>query len=110
MDRRNFLKLGGTSIAILPYISFSIAGCSQKKNAYPLLQDFMPGETIDFIGKEYLKENELKDPEFYSGLSKNEAADMVKNDFEKDNTIIVSGWVLSITEARQCAANQIKNK
>ena len=28
----------------------------------------------------------------------------IRNDFEADRTVIVKGWVLSITEARQCAA------
>ena len=27
----------------------------------------------------------------------------VHSDFEGGNTVIVSGWVLSVTEARQCA-------
>lgn len=27
----------------------------------------------------------------------------VQSDFESGNTVIVSGWVLSLTEARQCA-------
>ena len=26
-----------------------------------------------------------------------------KHDFETDNTVIVNGWVLTVTEARQCA-------
>jgi len=29
--------------------------------------------------------------------------DKVKSDFEKGNTVNVKGWVLSETEARQCA-------
>ncbi len=27
----------------------------------------------------------------------------IKHDFETDNTVIVNGWVLTVTEARQCA-------
>ncbi len=27
----------------------------------------------------------------------------IKHDFETDNTVIVNGWVITITEARQCA-------
>lgn len=111
MDRRNFLKLGGTSIAVLPLLSFPMVSCNKpKENPYPLLQDFMPAETIGLIGKVYLQKNTFKDPQFYSGLNKNEAADRVKKDFEEDRIVIVSGWVLSVTEARQCAAIHIKNK
>jgi hypothetical protein len=112
MDRRNFIKLGGTSVAVIPLLSFPVISCSSnaKESIYPLLQDYMPSDTIKLIGKEYLQKNELKDPEFYSGLSKNEAAERVKKDFEEDRVVIVSGWVLSETEARQCAAIQIQKK
>ena len=58
----------------------------------------MPADTIKLIGKEYLQKNALKDPEFYSGLSKNEAAERLKKDFEEDRVVIVSGWVLSETK------------
>jgi len=27
----------------------------------------------------------------------------IKNDFEKGNTVMIDGWILSVTEARQCA-------
>ncbi len=27
----------------------------------------------------------------------------IKHDFDTDNTVIVNGWVLTVTEARQCA-------
>ena len=70
----------------------------------------MPRETIELIGQKYLQNNPFADQEFYRKLSENEAADMVKKDFEEDRVVIVLGWVLSITEARQCAALQIKKK
>ena len=27
----------------------------------------------------------------------------IKNDFEIGNTVMIDGWILSVTEARQCA-------
>ena len=33
----------------------------------------------------------------------------MNQDFEKDNTIIVKGWVLAVTEARQCALLFVDN-
>ena len=110
MDRRNFIKLGGTSVAVIPLLSFPIAGCNAKENPYPLLQNYMPADTIRLIGKEYLQKNALKDTEFYSHLSNDKAADMVKRDFEEDRVITVSGWVLSETEAKQCAAIYLQKK
>lgn len=35
--------------------------------------------------------------------------DQVKQDFQTNKTVTVSGWVLSITEARQCALFSILN-
>lgn len=32
----------------------------------------------------------------------------IANDFEKGNTLIMDGWVISVTEARQCALFSIK--
>ena len=110
MDRRNFIKLGGTSVAVIPLLSFPIAGCNAKENPYPLLQNYMPADTIRLIGKEYLQKNALKNPGFYSDLSKNEAAERVKKDFEEDRIMIVSGWVLSETEAKQCAVIYLQKK
>lgn len=33
----------------------------------------------------------------------------VKSEFEKRNTVMVDGWVLSVTEARQCALSSLTN-
>jgi hypothetical protein len=33
----------------------------------------------------------------------------VKQDFESGNTVLVKGWVLSVTEARQCALYSLMN-
>jgi hypothetical protein len=33
----------------------------------------------------------------------------MNQDFEKDNTVIVKGWILSVTEARQCALLFVEN-
>lgn len=35
--------------------------------------------------------------------------DQVKQDFQTNKTVTVSGWVLSITEARQCALFSVLN-
>ena len=110
MHRRNFIKIGGSSVAAISLFSFPIIGCSSRESKYPLLEDFMPKQTIKFIGNEYLQKNSFTEQEYYSNLGKSETADLVKKDFEEDRVIIVSGWVLSVTEARQCAAIHIKNK
>jgi len=110
MNRRTFIRLGGTSVAVVSLLSFPVMSCKAKENPYPLLQNFMPADTIRLIGKEYLQKNALKDPDFYFNLSNDKAADMVKKDFEEDRVITVSGWVLSETEAKQCAAIYLQKK
>ena len=110
MNRRTFIRLGGTSVAVVSLLSFPVMSCNTKENPYPLLQNYMPADTIRLIGKEYLQKNTLKDPEFYSNLSKNKAADMIEKDFEEDKTIVLSGWILSETEAKQCAAIYLQKK
>jgi hypothetical protein len=34
----------------------------------------------------------------------------IKQDFEKGNTVLVKGWILSVTEARQCALFAVNNQ
>lgn len=35
--------------------------------------------------------------------------EQILTDFRNDNTILVDGWILSVTEARQCALFSIRN-
>jgi hypothetical protein len=34
----------------------------------------------------------------------------ITDDFEKGNTVVLNGWILSVTEARQCALFSLENK
>jgi len=34
----------------------------------------------------------------------------ITQDFEKSNTVVVKGWILSVTEARQCALFAVNNQ
>ena len=34
----------------------------------------------------------------------------INQDFERGNTVIVKGWILSVTEARQCALLSVNNQ
>ena len=38
-----------------------------------------------------------------SGGTPPHVAQLVRDDFEAGRTVVVSGWILSVTEARQCA-------
>jgi len=57
-----------------------------------LLSDLLPGESH----RVFLKKLDMTEAE--SQIEKR-----IKHDFDTDNIVVVQGWVLSITEARQCA-------
>ena len=40
----------------------------------------------------------------------NSISEKINQDFIKENILIIDGWVLSKTEAQQCALYSIKNK
>jgi hypothetical protein len=133
MQRRKFILLsavGSTSIGIMGI------SCGQRHPEYYHILD-KPGQlsqicdtkTIREIGKEYRlqipaesKADQLEillssDPE---GKPVSSSADslFVQNliskkilkDFEKGNTVVVNGWILAVTEARQCALFYVNNQ
>ncbi|HVW14458.1 MAG TPA: hypothetical protein VHB54_11560 [Mucilaginibacter sp.] len=124
MERRTFVKLSAyTAIALaLPLAE----GCSDGTGnvaAQPwLFSHIVDAKTISEAGQAYRKLVPAEDDK--SGLQKlllggNPSADKkqieqmlqsrVVDDFKSDKTVTVSGWVLSVTEARQCALYSILN-
>src|SRR5665213_2252683 len=126
MLRRNFIVLSTFAAAA---VSLPLLKCTSadpeldKKLAIPeILSQLIDENSIKDIGKKYGSSNpndyseksleqELKKGiegksvtsgtplnEIYSILDKN-----IQNDFESANTLVISGWVLSSTEVRQCA-------
>jgi len=84
------------------------------------LQHICDAETISQIGKAYQKlvpgENEetlirLLSPNIGHAIDKSADANLVRSalekrvrqDFQENKTMVVDGWILSVTEARQCA-------
>lgn len=120
MDRRIFLKLSSFSAAA---IGLSLQGCANDELASALSKPtffsrFADQQTIHNAGADYLKsvpsENSksklldmLKDG--VDASAKDNATiqivigQKVQHDFDHGDTIISDGWVLSVTEARQCA-------
>ena len=125
MKRRNFIVLSVLTAATVsaPFLSCNTSNPElDKKLAVPqTLSQLLDGKSIKDIGKVYgkafpneyslktlerqLKANDenafsSKTPakDIYSSLNKN-----IQNDFQNGNTLVLNGWVLSVTEARQCA-------
>ena len=133
MNRRNFISLTTLSAAA---ISVPFLNCSNTNSNFDktlglpqTLSQILDKKTLAAIGAAYgaVRPNEynasnleqqlantsktkiissatpVKD--IYSVLNKN-----IQNDFETGNTIVLNGWVLALTEARQCALFSIIQK
>jgi len=127
MKRRSFVLvsvLGALGIAVVPLMKWAhrFSGKDKALAQPKVLSLLCDDRTIGILGRAYLK---LKPDESCCGTLSNdllgdtannvvlENEDMaevelqiekrIKRDFETSNTVILKGWVLSITEARQCA-------
>jgi hypothetical protein len=133
MQRRKFILLttvGGTATA------FAALQCNPRQPAFYKILD-KPGalsyicdlKTIREIGLAYRQQK----PEEYeaekledllltdsAGRTVSPSSDdqlvqrlinnKIERDFEKANTVVVKGWILAVTEARQCALFAIHNQ
>ena len=123
MKRRIFVKL---AVATTASLYLPGLGCNSRDSSLKHvlsqpdeLQHICDAETIRAIGKAYQK---LAPKENTETLAKLLAANIhdqssspdqalvasilkkkVREDFLENRTIVVDGWVLSVTEARQCA-------
>jgi hypothetical protein len=129
MNRRSFILLTGSGISALciPFVD-----CSNRNFANyakpELLSQLCDEGTIQLLGREYLQSRpderniDRLTKELY-GDSLNIAAldhgdmlvfqrqlqDTIRNDFAGGQITVLKGWILSLTEARQCALYFILN-
>lgn len=119
MNRRKFIIISTTGVAVLAipiYYQFLDKNIESNPLIYPqLLSQIWHEDTIKLIGSNYLrqvpKENNkqmLKNLILENISSSNSNLEKViesqiKEDFETENSVMVDGWVLSMTEIRQCA-------
>jgi hypothetical protein len=125
MDRRVFVKLGilGAGAMTIPLLHCrSNDGFSMLLQQPALLSQICDEKVLREIGIDYrkLKPQEDKQGQLVSHLMIDEhgkkiASDtpdaalekildqLIKSDFKEDKTITLKGWILSVTEARQCA-------
>ncbi|WP_420600854.1 hypothetical protein [Flagellimonas sp.] len=125
MNRRKFLTITGAGIVVATscYLYLSKFGHRILGDTLFTPQELaiiMDSTAIKTIGKEYTGErtNEADEEELLKLLSKSgidsetsfdKLRDVVRDDFKTNETIIVDGWILSETEARQSALFAIKN-
>jgi len=119
VNRRNFILLsGGATVAIaIPTVNhffgkISYPGSLAEPNSLTSILDFkelkelgkayraqVPEESTERTLAKLLSE---KLPDEKSKLNST-VKNLVEKDFESGNTIEINGWILSKTEARQCA-------
>ena len=133
MNRRNFISLttlAATAVSV-PFLNCSGANIElDKKLALPqTLSQILDQKTLTAIGKAYgnvhpaeyaaskLEQQLVNDNHGQIISSSTSAKDIylilnkkIQNDFETANTINLNGWVLSLTEARQCALFSLTQK
>ncbi|QHS56315.1 hypothetical protein GWR56_12485 [Mucilaginibacter sp. 14171R-50] len=121
MERRLFVKLSAfTALALtLPFAERCSTGSKEQAVAQPLVFSHLAdAKAIREAGTEYRKNHKTEDDrqklsqlllsdKDKASLGKDEIRakldKQVNEDFKAGNILVVKGWVMSITEARQCA-------
>ena len=128
MKRKDFIQLSAFAAAAisLPLLHSCSPSVNNRAISQPVfLSRLFDESTIKETGKAYLQKApaENDDDKLVRLLADNSSiatsADektiheyldkKVKQDFETGNTVLVKGWVLAITEARQCALFSLVN-
>ena len=118
LDRRRFLEL--TALGVV--FSFADVACDRDERSVasapdrPQLLSVLGPDRVREIGSHYraatsgentadaLRAAISKSRGFHIPLLGNESLDdQIEDDFEEGRTVVVDGWVLSVTEARQAA-------
>jgi len=117
MKRRKFLLLSlfGLFISLVAIWYYKFKSATSRDLRHPLdLSEICDRKTLIRIGntyrkltdennKKYLEELLLQDAGMNNTDIKIRLKTKVAEDFSTGNTILIEGWLLSITEARQCA-------
>ncbi len=120
MDRRQFLEIGGTSVLAFP-LAGSIALIVPPREQQRLMRPDMltrvgddgltrrlgrqyrrafPKENRSIVLKNILRRSAAR--EDGSDLS-SQLQSRIERDFAEGHTVVLDGWILARTEARQCA-------
>lgn len=119
MNRKTFLVLSGMGLlAVSGTLYLGIRGYKNRKNVLSRPESlalFCEDDALVSMGKQYLElypqEQDLShlisliNSSQYSQEQKlrKQLQDNIRRDFEFNQTMILDGWVISRTEARQCA-------
>ena len=119
MKRRKFILLSGIGVSAIAistwYYKFNIPEHHRLLSEPELLSYIWDDTTIIEIGEIYRNKfsDENSESKLIKQLSDYESTEttistevlrqQITDDFSKGNTVMIDGWVISKTEARQCA-------
>jgi hypothetical protein len=119
MDRRTFLGLtSAATIGVATLGCKAAAGFDERSLATPDILYVLGGGAVRTIGARYrsmagsertvasLRDAILDSRPLIArlaGAAKPTLSDLIRDDFTHGRTVVVDGWILSVTEARQCA-------
>lgn len=118
MKRKNFILLSGLGISAIAvptwYYNFRELEYDSSLKDPEFLSNILDDKSILEIGEQYLKlvPNENSERKLISLLPVSASTEMntiqivqqqITDDYKSGETIIIDGWILSKTEARQCA-------
>lgn len=118
MKRRNFILLSATGFAAIAVPSLVLQSCAIEYDKSLALSQQLAyiwdKETMITVGKEYHKKYPKENSEqklaklLLKDISNEEGILMTTEqkiiaDYKTDNTVLLDGWILSVTEGRQCA-------
>jgi hypothetical protein len=117
LDRRRFLQVSALGVAAaIIYPACAEHDRNGTAPNHPRLLDMLGADRVRAIGMRYLAAtpNENNPDALRSAISKSRSRsrvplmprsvdDQVREDFINGHTVLVDGWVLSVTEAREAA-------
>lgn len=117
MDRRDFLRIAGASA-----LGAAVSGCAagpgfdERELGQPELLAAIGPDSVRAIGARYRAMTRAGDVDSLRAAIERSRpwesrvlgrrltlADQARADFDAGYTVVVNGWILSVTEARQCA-------
>lgn len=108
MNRRHFITCLTAGVLVPGWDREGLASGEIQALGRPLLCDMLGPSRVCELGMEYRRmtprENSVKSLSAAIRPGKSQSLKpVIQEDFATGRTIIVKGWVLSVTEARQCA-------
>jgi hypothetical protein len=113
MKRRDFVlvAVGIGAVSTAAYYFFGDVKYNPGLAEPPTVSLIWDDETINTIGNRYRKDFPSEDGARtlvkLLGDSPDAMDQKIADDFKKGNIVVVEGWILSVTEARQCALASI---